>query len=158
MSDVWGPARVESIRRWKWYISFVDDCSRHGKVLFMKHKSEATGRIKEHFTKIHRHFGKWPKWMRIDNGKELINEEIIGCQKRDHHWNNGTILAISKQSHQMVQLDTIGTSMSNDNYQKPTSIPMGRSYFTCKLPMEPLIYSSFGRDTSQGSHQKGTQH
>ena len=27
MSDVWGPARVESISRWKWYISFVDDCT-----------------------------------------------------------------------------------------------------------------------------------
>jgi transposase InsO family protein len=76
MSDVWGPARVESIGKWRWYISFVDDCTRNGNVLFMKQKSDATGRIKEHLTKIHRHFGKWPKWMRIDNGKEFINEEI----------------------------------------------------------------------------------
>ena len=42
----------------------------------MKQKSDATGSIKEHLTKIHRHFGKWPKWLRINNGKELINEEI----------------------------------------------------------------------------------
>ena len=76
MSDVWGPTRVESIGRWRWYISFIDDCTRHGNVLFMKQKSEAAGRIKEHLTKIHRHFGKWPKWMRVDNGTELINEEI----------------------------------------------------------------------------------
>src|SRR5277367_3151728 len=76
MSDVWGPARVESIGKWRWYISFVDDCTRNGNVLFMKQKSDATGRIKEHLTKIHRHFGKWPKWMRIDNGKEFMNEEI----------------------------------------------------------------------------------
>ena len=75
MSDVWGPARVESIGRWKWYISFVDDCTWHGNVLFMKQKSEAARKIKEHLTRIHRHFGKWPEWMRIDNGKELINEE-----------------------------------------------------------------------------------
>ena len=76
MSDVWGPARVESIGKWTWYISFVDDCTRHSNVLFMKQKSEATGKIKEHLTKIHRQFSKWPKWMRIDNGKELINEKI----------------------------------------------------------------------------------
>ena len=76
MSDVWGPARVESIGKWKWYISFVDDCVQHGNILFMKQKSEAAGKIKEHLTKIHRHFGKWLKWMRINNGKELINKEI----------------------------------------------------------------------------------
>ena len=52
MSDVWGPARVESIGQWKWYISFVDNCTRFGTVLFLKQKSDATGRIKEHLTKI----------------------------------------------------------------------------------------------------------
>jgi hypothetical protein len=52
MSDVWGPARVESIGRWRWYISFVDDCTRYGTVLFLKKKSDATGRIKEHVAKI----------------------------------------------------------------------------------------------------------
>ena len=76
MSDVWGPARVESIGRWKWYISFVDDCTRYGNVLFLKHKNEATRRIKEYILKIERKFGKFPKWIRVDNGKELVNEEI----------------------------------------------------------------------------------
>ena len=75
MSDVWGPARVESIGRWKWYISFVDDCTRFSTILFLKHKGEATTRIKDHITKIERNFGKVPKWMRFDNGKELVNEE-----------------------------------------------------------------------------------
>ena len=75
MSDVWGPARVESIGRWKWYISFVDDCTQFGTVLFLKQKSDSTRKIKEHFTKIHWHFSKWPKWLRIDNGTKLINEE-----------------------------------------------------------------------------------
>ena len=53
----------------------MDDCTRFGTVLFLKQKSDATGKIKEHFTKIHWHFGKWPKWLRIDNGTKLINEE-----------------------------------------------------------------------------------
>ena len=75
MSDVWGPARVESIGRWKWYISFIDDCTRYSTILFLKHKGEATDRIKEHITKVERNFGKAPKWMRFDNGKELVNEE-----------------------------------------------------------------------------------
>jgi hypothetical protein len=52
MSDVWGPTRVESIGKWKWYISFVDDCTRYGTVLFLKHKGNAADRIKEHVTKL----------------------------------------------------------------------------------------------------------
>ena len=75
MSDVWGPARVESIGRWKWYISFVDDCTRFSTILFLKHKGEATTCIKDYITKIERNFRKVPKWMRFDNGKELVNEE-----------------------------------------------------------------------------------
>jgi hypothetical protein len=51
MSDVWGPARIKSIGQWKWYISFVDDCTRHSTILFLKHKGDATDRIKEHAAK-----------------------------------------------------------------------------------------------------------
>ena len=29
MSDVWGPAGKESIGKWKYYISFTDDCTRY---------------------------------------------------------------------------------------------------------------------------------
>ena len=75
MSDVWGPARVESIGCWKWYISFIDDCTWNSTILFLKRKGEATGRIKEHVVKIERNFGKVQKWLRFDNGKELVNEE-----------------------------------------------------------------------------------
>ena len=75
MLDVWGPARVESIGKWKWYISFINNCTRYGMVLFLKQKSDATGQIKEHITKIERNFGKFPKWIRFNNGKELVNEE-----------------------------------------------------------------------------------
>ena len=29
MGDVWGPAGKESIGKWKYYISFTDDCKTH---------------------------------------------------------------------------------------------------------------------------------
>ena len=40
MSDVWGPAGKESIGRWKYYISFTDDCTQYVHVLFLKDKSQ----------------------------------------------------------------------------------------------------------------------
>ena len=42
----------------------------------MKTKGEAFDRIKEQVAKIEQKFGKAPRWIRIDNGKEFVNEEM----------------------------------------------------------------------------------
>jgi hypothetical protein len=76
MSDVWGPAGKESIGKWKYYISFTNDCTRYVHVLFLKDKSQAFDRIKEHVAQIKQHYGKVPKWLRFDNGKELVNDKL----------------------------------------------------------------------------------
>ena len=76
MSDVWGPARVVSIGGWKYYISFTDDSVRYVLVLFLRDKGEAPQQINEHTLKIKQRFGKAPMYMRVDNGKELVNEEV----------------------------------------------------------------------------------
>ena len=77
MSDVWGPARITSIGGWKYYISFSDDNIQYFTILFLQNKSDAASWIKEYVAKIKQKFGKAPAYMRINNGKELINEEII---------------------------------------------------------------------------------
>ena len=76
MGDVWGPAGKESIGKWKYYISFTDDCTRYVHVLFLKDKGQAFDRIKERILQIKRQFGKVPKWIRFDNGKELVNDKL----------------------------------------------------------------------------------
>ena len=74
--DVWGPTRIESIGKWRWYISFIDDCTWNGDIKFMKTKGEAFDWIKEQVAKIEQKFGKAPRWIRIDNGEEFVNEEM----------------------------------------------------------------------------------
>ena len=76
MSDVWGPMRIESIGKWRWYISFIDDCTQNSNIKFLKAKGEAFDWIKEQVAKIERKFGKAPRWISINNGKEFINEEM----------------------------------------------------------------------------------
>ena len=77
MLDVWGPARVVSIRGWKYYISFCDDNIWYFMILFLQNKGEAASWIKEYIAKIKQKFGKALMYMRIDNGKELLNGKII---------------------------------------------------------------------------------
>jgi hypothetical protein len=76
MSDVWGPARIMSIGGWKFYISFTDDAVRYVGTLFLRAKGDAPQRIKEHVAKVKQRFGKCPTYMRVDNGKELVNDEV----------------------------------------------------------------------------------
>ncbi|CAA7262638.1 unnamed protein product [Cyclocybe aegerita] len=73
MSDVWGPAGVKSIGGFKYYISFMDNTTWHSHVLFLKDKTEAFSHIKEHCMKVERQFGRYPQWMRFDNGREFVN-------------------------------------------------------------------------------------
>jgi transposase InsO family protein len=73
LSDVWGPARVEYMR---YYISFTDDAVCIVTTLFMKWKSQATERIKAYINTIEKKFDRNPKYLRFNNGKELVNKEV----------------------------------------------------------------------------------
>ena len=83
MTDVWGPAHVTSIGGWKYYISFCDDSVRYFIVILSQNEGEAVQWIKEHVTRIKQKFGKAPTYMRADNGKEIINDEIIKFCKEE---------------------------------------------------------------------------
>jgi transposase InsO family protein len=77
LSDVWGPARIESIDKKKYYISFTDDCCRICAVLFMSNKTEANDLIKQYVKLLEVRFGEGKvKYLRFDNGKELINTDL----------------------------------------------------------------------------------
>jgi transposase InsO family protein len=75
MSDVWGKTDTKSSEGYFYYISFTDDAKRFSDVKFMVDKKDAVPRIKDHAMMIERKFGKFPKWMRFDNGTELVNAE-----------------------------------------------------------------------------------
>ena len=82
-SDLWGPARTQSIGGARYFMSFTDDYSRKISVVFLKDKSEATERMKEYITYLERKWERLPKAIRVDNGKEFVNKELTGwCRKK----------------------------------------------------------------------------
>ena len=76
MTYVWGPARVTSLNGSKYYISLTDDATHYCTVYFIRKKSEAIDRIKQYVTEVGNKFDRKPKYIRCDNGKELVNEDI----------------------------------------------------------------------------------
>ncbi|GBE89144.1 hypothetical protein SCP_1501500 [Sparassis crispa] len=82
-TDVWGPAQTAALQGWKYFITFTDDYSRRSTVLFMRHKDEVTEKVKNYITYIERKFGNKPLQLRLDNGREYMNTELINwCQMK----------------------------------------------------------------------------
>ena len=46
-TDVCSPMSVEARRRYRYFLTFIDDLSRYGYIYLMKHKSEIVERFKE---------------------------------------------------------------------------------------------------------------
>jgi hypothetical protein len=73
--DLWGKYDVMLINRCQYYIVFVDDVTKYIQVEFLKGKNEVAQRVKHYLMHLKVH-NKTPKYMRVDRGKEFINETL----------------------------------------------------------------------------------
>jgi hypothetical protein len=77
-TDVWGPACVPSVNGYRYYISFVDDATRHVALYYMKTKDKAPDKVKHYLTYIKCQGEKCPKAVRADNRRGYVNNDLIG--------------------------------------------------------------------------------
>ncbi|MGK2912532.1 MAG: reverse transcriptase domain-containing protein [Sphingobium sp.] len=75
-SDLWGPARVSSIGKAYYYISFIDDATRRNTIRFLKKKSDATHEIQTYVLWVENQLGRTPKVLKFDNGREFVNKTL----------------------------------------------------------------------------------
>ena len=66
---------MTSLHGQQYYILFVDDLLHYVTVEFLKAKSQALAHVKAYLTYLKSH-GKTPHAIRIDQGKEFINEDL----------------------------------------------------------------------------------
>ncbi|KAI5317378.1 hypothetical protein L3X38_037085 [Prunus dulcis] len=75
-SDVWGPSRVPTISDFKWFMTFIDDCTRMTWVFPLKQKSEVTAKFKLFYQYVATQFDKKITTLRSDNGGEYVNHDL----------------------------------------------------------------------------------
>lgn len=75
-TDICGPMEHVSIGGSRYFLLFVDDCSRMVFVYFLKHKNEALKRFKEFKAQVENQTKKTIKVLRSDNGLEYCNKEF----------------------------------------------------------------------------------
>ncbi|CAL2226645.1 unnamed protein product [Prunus armeniaca] len=75
-SDVWGPARVTS-HGFRWFVTFIDDCTRLTWVYLMKHKHDVASILPVFCVMVSTQFHVHVKVLRTDNGGEYVNHTLI---------------------------------------------------------------------------------
>ena len=75
-SDVWGPASIPNISSMKWFVSFINDCTRVTWLFLMKDKSDVYQLFVQFYNMIQTQFSKTIKRLLSDNGKEHVNHQF----------------------------------------------------------------------------------
>lgn len=75
-SDVWGPAPVSGSSGFKYFVLFIDDCTRMTWIYFLKHKSEVFDKFVHFYHLIQTQFQKQIQILRSDNGGEFVNKSM----------------------------------------------------------------------------------
>jgi Integrase core domain len=72
-SDVWGPSPIVSVYGYKWFVLFIDDCTRMTWVYLLKGKDEVLDVFKTFHKMVQTQFGQEIKMLRSDNRGEFVN-------------------------------------------------------------------------------------
>jgi len=69
-SDVWGPSKVLTLGRSRWFVTFIDDCTRMAWVCLMKSKSEVKLLFEKFHNMIQTQYNAQIQVLHSDNGGE----------------------------------------------------------------------------------------
>ena len=75
-TDIWGPSRVTGMSGTRWFISFIDDCTRVTWIYLMREKSDAIGISQKFYKMISVQFDAKVKVIRSNNGGEYFSGSL----------------------------------------------------------------------------------
>ena len=73
-SDVWGPSTISNISGARWFVSFIDDCTRVSWIFLLKQKSDVRSVFPTFYNMIKTQFRAEIKRFRSDNAKDYFNQ------------------------------------------------------------------------------------
>jgi transposase InsO family protein len=77
-SDVWGPAQNVSLGGSRYFVSFIDDYTRHTWIYLIKRKSEVFDRFRDLKGFVENEPGRKIRCLRSDSGKEYFSGQFNG--------------------------------------------------------------------------------
>jgi transposase InsO family protein len=73
---VWGPSPITTASGHRWFVIFVDDCTRMTWLYLLKHKDEVFSVFKSFHIMVQTQFSAKIQVLRSDNGGEYVNQQF----------------------------------------------------------------------------------
>ena len=81
-TDVCGPMSTETPGRKKYFLTFIEDCSRYTVVYLLHSKDEVPDKLQEYIAYVSNKFGRMVKILRSDNGTEYTGRNTQAILKK----------------------------------------------------------------------------
>ena len=104
--DIWGAFRVPSISGAHYFLTIVDDFSRHTWAYLMFHKYETLRILRNFFAQVKTQFNTYVKCLRADNGREFTSM-LIFLTTKEFYLNIIVLLPLNKMELWNANIDTI---------------------------------------------------
>ena len=75
-SDIWGPSLIPNVSGARWFVSFIDDCTRLTWVFLLKSKYDVSDILPNFFSMIHNQFRIQIKRFRSNNVGDYFNQTL----------------------------------------------------------------------------------
>lgn len=75
-SDIWGPSTVSNVSGARWFVSFIDDCTRVTWIFLLKQKSDVSTVFPNFHSMVKNQFGVSIKRFRSDNARDYFNQTL----------------------------------------------------------------------------------
>ncbi|CAN1754263.1 Retrovirus-related Pol polyprotein from transposon TNT 1-94, partial [Linum perenne] len=72
-SDIWGPMKIKNVTGARWFVTFIDDHTRHTWTFLMKEKSETKSIFQQFYTMVETQFNTKIQVLKTDNAKDYFN-------------------------------------------------------------------------------------
>ena len=73
-SDIWGPSTIPNTSGSRWFVTFIDDCTRVSWIYLLKNKSDVSRIFSIFCTMVQNQFGTKIKKIRSDNARDYFNQ------------------------------------------------------------------------------------
>ncbi|CAL8174043.1 unnamed protein product [Prunus armeniaca] len=75
-SDVWGPSPITAPSGVRWFVTFIDDCTRMTWLYLLKNKNEVFSRFQSFHKQMKTQFNAQIQILRSNNGGEFVNHDF----------------------------------------------------------------------------------
>ena len=82
-SDIWGPSTIPNISGSRWFVTFIDDCTRVSWIYLLKNKSDLSHVFPIFHAMIQNQFGTKIKNIRSDNARDYFNQILSPCFQKE---------------------------------------------------------------------------